>query len=151
MSSYNELRSQPKANQQKTLRRNSAAQCPRGRGRGYLPASSAKRQLAPKPALMAGFFMRGRIGSMTSRFRFSTGNALLATFWIAVWCAAIGAGNKPFMLFGGVVASAIFTFLLLVPPAAAVGSICGRPLLGLACGFASFVAMMLWMLCHGLW
>lgn len=85
-----------------------------------------------------------KASGMENRIQFTTRNVLIATMWIAVWCAGVGAGNKPFMLLGPFVAQAVWVFLLIVPPAAAVGAMCDRSKLGLACGLSSFAAQMLW-------
>jgi hypothetical protein len=80
---------------------------------------------------------------MAYRFQFSTRNALLATFWIVVWLSAAGAGRVGWVRFGNSdVANVLFAFLVLVPPSAAVGSICGRPALGLLCGLATYAAVL---------
>ena len=78
--------------------------------------------------------MRG----MSPRFRFSIKSALLLTFWTAVWFANLYAVDwyealeweHTWLVYS------IYFGLIMMPPAAVVGIICGHPWTGLLCGLA---------------
>jgi hypothetical protein len=76
------------------------------------------------------------------RFQFSTRNALIATFWTAVFCAALARGGDYFDSSSEYV-RLVLVFLMLCPPAAAVGAACGHPSIGFLCGVASTLAYFL--------
>jgi hypothetical protein len=72
-------------------------------------------------------------------FQISVKSALLTTFWVAVWFDVI-AVREP----SGDFLTAIWLYLLIMPPAAALGSALGQPLPGFMYGSASGVAIALW-------
>jgi hypothetical protein len=82
---------------------------------------------------------------MSLQLRVSVRSAFIITFWIALWCAnltlidwyeALGLGLD-------LATYGIYFGLVLTPPAAVMGIICGRQRTGILCGLASTVAYML--------
>lgn len=80
---------------------------------------------------------------MADRFQFSVRNLLLASTLAAGWFALFAArdtiadwirGNHLF------VATYLYFPAFFVLPAATVGAICGRPLLGVPCGLSCYLA-----------
>jgi hypothetical protein len=78
---------------------------------------------------------------MERRFQFSTRNALWATCLAALSLTLVTTiprvNPEPWMMY-------LATFVLMVVPAAAVGALGGRTLLGALCGVASFLAIWGW-------
>ena len=72
-------------------------------------------------------------------FRFNMRAALIATTWIAIWSAS-AAWDEPRQ---GLFLQA-WLFLLITPPAAAMGAILNQPLLGFLCGATSGICVGLW-------
>ena len=84
------------------------------------------------------------------RLQISMRGLLLAFAWTAVWGVGwawsewfLDGNNSSVADHAGQVA---FCVLLLAPPAAAVGALAGRQLLGIACGMASAFSLALWIL-----
>jgi hypothetical protein len=74
----------------------------------------------------------------------SVRDALLITFWAAVFCANWVLFRSSSYYRSDFLAGWAVIFLLVTPPAAIVGAIAGRRLTGLVCGIASTVAVMAW-------
>jgi hypothetical protein len=78
---------------------------------------------------------------MDGRFQFGIRNGLISVAWVATWFGAWGferwieEATPPPHLWLSIVA----TFLLIALPAVAIGALAGRHLLGWACGTASAV------------
>ena len=72
-------------------------------------------------------------------FRFNMRAALVTTTWIAIWSAAV-AWSEPHE---GLLLL-VWLFLLITPPAAAMGAILNQPFLGFLCGGASGLAVGIW-------
>jgi hypothetical protein len=77
---------------------------------------------------------------MKLRLRVSVRNALLLTFWASVWCANIAAVDR-YDEIDRVWAYNLYLGLVVAPPAAAVGIICGHPRTGILCGITSACAL----------
>jgi hypothetical protein len=84
------------------------------------------------------------------RLQISMRGLLLAFAWTAVWGVGwawsewfLDGNNSSVADYAGQVA---FCVLLLAPPAAAVGALVGRQLLGIACGMASAFSLAVWIL-----
>jgi hypothetical protein len=88
---------------------------------------------------------------MTLPLRISVKNALLLTFWVAVWFANVGAIDR-YEEWGGELLERweveweapiywLWYVLIATPPAAVVGILCGHPLTGILCGLLSSCAM----------
>lgn len=72
---------------------------------------------------------------------------LWATALVAVWLTIFLGGDAFFRSGrGDVLGRMLFMAIYLTLPGAAVGAACGRPYLGAACGFASFLAALVWTL-----
>lgn len=84
------------------------------------------------------------------RLRINLRGILLAFAWTAVW--GVGWAWSEWFLHGNngtvhdIVRQIAFSILMLTPPAAAVGALVGRQLLGIACGAASASSLILWIL-----
>src|SRR5688572_12408575 len=81
------------------------------------------------------------------RFQFSTRNALIATFWVAVFFGAVAIATQ----FRGsgfrdpwykLRLMTCYSFIV-VSPAAALGTICNRPVMGPLCGLVSFLGLLI--------
>jgi hypothetical protein len=72
-------------------------------------------------------------------FRFNLSAALMTMTWLAIWCAAASWSepHQPPIL-------QLWLFLLITPPAAAMGAFLNQPLVGFLCGATSGVAVAIW-------
>jgi hypothetical protein len=73
---------------------------------------------------------------MKLRLRVSVKSALLLTFWAAVWFANVAAVDS-YDEIDWVWAYNLYFGLVVTPPAAAMGIICGHPRTGILCGLSS--------------
>jgi len=80
---------------------------------------------------------------MKPRFQFSTRNALIATFWLAVFCATLARSDDFYSTMSSDYAQVTLISLVVAPPAAAAGAMFGHPRIGLLCGLASTLAILL--------
>ncbi|WP_145432033.1 hypothetical protein [Lacipirellula limnantheis] len=88
------------------------------------------------------------------RLQINLRGILSAFAWAAVWGVGwawserlLGGSYRSVADYAGQVA---FCLLLLVPPAAAIGALVGRQLLGIVCGMASVFSLGLWILLNNL-
>ncbi|WP_145434815.1 hypothetical protein [Lacipirellula limnantheis] len=86
------------------------------------------------------------------RLQISLRGILSAFAWTAVWGVGwawsewlLDLNNSSAADYAGQV---VFSVLLLAPPAAAIGALVGRQLLGIVCGMASAFSLALWILLH---
>ena len=82
------------------------------------------------------------------RFQFTTKNALIATFWVAVWLACATANIEwseigPAWLMDWWLMDTFQFGVLVIPLPAAFGAICGRPLFGFLCGVVGYFGLWL--------
>ncbi len=84
---------------------------------------------------------------MSMPFRISIRSALIVMFWAAIWCANITFIDRYEALDLDLgldqVTYGFYFGLVLTPPAAVMGIICGRQRTGILCGLSSTVAYML--------
>ena len=79
------------------------------------------------------------------RLRVNVRSALIVILWAAIWCANITLIDRYEALDLGfdLVTYGLYFGLVLTPPAAVMGIICGRQRTGILCGLSSTVAYML--------
>jgi hypothetical protein len=80
---------------------------------------------------------------MKPRLQLSVRNALIAMTWAAVWLANWALAQQRYYSLG--FGELAFVTFMVMPPAALVGAIAGRPLLGFLCGAASAAALVAWL------
>jgi hypothetical protein len=73
------------------------------------------------------------------RIQFNMKGCLIATFWVAIWFAAIRFDSP-----GKSSIWCAWIFLIVCAPAAATGALAGHPTLGLLCGATSGLAFAAW-------
>jgi hypothetical protein len=98
----------------------------------------------PMPALVAGNFMRGRMGGMTRRFQFGMPAILKATIWLAIACLIVRTTAR---VFAGVPIGASNILYIaaasafVLAPFAAVGAMFDRMGAGVLWGLVFIIAM----------
>lgn len=81
------------------------------------------------------------------RFQFSIRNALIATAYLAIWCANwTYYKHHAYAKVHNAALDWLFVFLLAALPAAFVGALAGRHWFGLACAAASGFGVLLWII-----
>ena len=94
------------------------------------------------PACMAGFFMRGRMASMVTRFQFSLRNALWMTAWLSLFAGSCSA-LRSIVNYTRKLPDVVFVCLLIVlwvavvsTPIIAVSTLLGSTRIGMITGLA---------------
>ena len=84
------------------------------------------------------------MAGMSERFHFTTRNALLATTFVALWCAIAAWDLNYLESPSSVPVRLLSLFVKISMPAAVFGALLGRPWFGLACGVAGAGGYLAW-------